>query len=55
MKSHKEEKLAEAILISAFIIAGVALVGVIHAYKVDWYLPTLAFGTVAYLTWQRYF
>ena len=55
MLKRKLNILPQTIILSSFILSGVALIGLIHVLNIDWYLPTLAFGVVAYFSWQRFF
>lgn len=48
-------KLIQAIVLSAFLLSGVALFAVIAAFEVDGYLPTLAYGVAFFLSWKRFF
>ncbi len=55
MHKDKTNILPQAIILSSFVISGVALIGIVHALDIDWYLPTLAYGVTAYLAWQKFF
>lgn len=55
MSKDQSNILPQSIIMSSFIISGVALIGIVHAFDIDWYLPTLAYGVAAYFAWQRYF
>lgn len=55
MSKRKLDILPQTIIVSSFTLSGVALIGLIHAFDIDWYLPTLAFVAVAYFSWQRFF
>ncbi len=51
----KQKSLTQAIIFSSLVISGIGLFSIISAFNVDWYLPTLSYGTVVYLAWQRFF
>lgn len=47
-------KFIQAIIIAAFLLSGVALFAVVAAFKVDGYLPTLAYGVALFLSWKKF-
>lgn len=48
-------KLIQAIVLSAFLLSGVGLFAIVAAFKVDGYLPTLAYGVALFLSWRKFF
>ena len=52
--STTQHPVAQAIVLSAFIIAGAALLCVVLVTAANWYYAEMLFALVAYLIWQHY-
>ena len=51
---YSDRRLSQSIILAALLISGTGVLAVVAFSGIDWYLPTLAFGTIAYLIWQRF-
>ena len=51
----KSGSLPQSIILASLVISGVGLLGIINAFNIDWYLPTLAYGVTIYFAWKKFF
>ena len=48
-------RLSQAIVFSTLAVLGGGLVALVTLGGVDWVIPTVGYGTVAYLAWRQFF
>lgn len=53
-QAASSRKFTELIVFCLLAVSGMALVALLSLTQTDWFYPTLIYGAIVYVAWQRY-